>query len=63
MGAASLPWSIFGSFTGFLDVCSGRAADGMNASTSQGPINFVRIAYRTSSAVDETPSLRIAEAR
>ena len=46
-----------------LDVCSVGAADGKNTSTSQGPINFVRIAYRTSSAVDETPSLRIAEAR
>ena len=46
-----------------LDVCFAGAADGKNTSTSQGPINFVRIAYRTSSAVDDTPSLRIAEAR
>jgi len=29
----------------------------------QSPINFVRIAYRTNSAVDETLSLRIADAR
>ena len=32
-------------------------------SSFQSPINFVRIAYRTNSAVDEIPSLRIADAR
>lgn len=32
-------------------------------SSFQSPINFVRIAYRTNSAVDETLSLRIADAR
>jgi len=37
--------------------------DETNISTFQSPTNFARIAYRTSSAVDETPSLRIAEAR
>jgi hypothetical protein len=31
--------------------------------TFQSPINFVRIAYRTNSAVDEILSLRIADAR
>jgi hypothetical protein len=37
--------------------------DEANISTFQSPTNFARIAYRTNSAVDETPSLRIAEAR
>ena len=32
-------------------------------SSFQSPINFVRIAYRTNSAVDEMLSLRIADAR
>jgi hypothetical protein len=32
-------------------------------SSFQSPINFARIAYRTNSAVDEIPSLRIADAR
>lgn len=32
-------------------------------SSFQSPINFTRIAYRTNSAVDEIPSLRMAEAR
>jgi hypothetical protein len=31
--------------------------------TCRGQINFVRIAYRTNSAADEMPSLRMADAR
>jgi len=34
-----------------------------NDTFCQGPTNFARIAYRTNSAVDEMPSLRIADAR
>ena len=42
---------------------TGRAGSTDQKKILQSPINFVRIAYRTNSAVDETLSLRIADAR
>src|SRR6185295_17395187 len=44
-------------------VSAGRAGSAGQKDTFQSPINFVRIAYRTNSAVDEILSLRIADAR
>ena len=43
--------------------CNDHAAGKARQKTHQSTINFVRTAYRTNSAVDETLSLRIADAR
>ena len=42
---------------------TGRAGSTDQTKILQRPINFARIAYRTNSAVDETLSFRIADAR